>query len=480
MYVDAAGGDAEPKKLYSGLCSLSTPVDTKSAQEALQFLRNLPPVGTGGTLMGSVWEDLRWQGRRRFPNVVVRLRGPEEQLIEVVTDEAGEFQVTGLKPGKYRVEPQFPQGYISEYNRTYEVTLDDRGTAAVGIDANLDGRISGQLVDREGRGYNYASLRMDATGDAPTALPSRATVFGYSSGTRGAFEFVGVPPGRYRMYLELRDTDYNNEDQRYYYPGTFERSEAALISLGRAAAVRDLKFELPKGFLVRAVEGQVLSPEGRPVADAAVSLNCERSTDPQRGVVESQTLHEVQTDAEGRFRLEAVTGTVYWLEARTRDQTYGKDVLASGMRLLATKNVRNQKLVLSKSDGSNGCEQLEELEADRIARSRPGRVGEVEALIAEARQRLSDDRLIGTPGSSVRDTLMRLRYLAPKNPEVTNLGRLLSDRLLEKSRLAMRALAYAQSALLLRAARRAGPGSDPSALALAESELSAARERSGL
>ena len=42
-----------------------------------------------------------------------------------------------------------------------------------------------------------------------------------------------------------------------------------------------------------------------------MSLSCARSTNPQRGVVEGQFLHEVQTDADGRFRLEAITGTVY-------------------------------------------------------------------------------------------------------------------------------------------------------------------------
>ena len=477
----AYSSEAEPTVFYSGACSHSTELDAPSALEDLEFLRNLPPPGTGGTLLGRVMKDLRWEGRERFPDFTVRLIGPEGKVIDVVTDREGNFQVNGLPPGKYRVEPQFPAGYGPEYSSTSEVTLADRGTATVGIEAFTDGRVYGRMLDRAGRSYNRAFLMMEPEG---VTTDSRSTVYGHSNGAGdGVFQFLGVPPGRYRMYMEVHQMDYEQlrfAQQRYYYPGTFERSEAAVITLERAQKISGLEYRLPADFLVHTVEGTVVSPDGEPVLDAQVAFHCRRSSQPERGVLESNLVHGVQTDDKGRFRLEAISGTTYWLVARSYDTTRKTYVRSSGVSLPVSGDTRNRQLVLAQDGDVSGCSEFVAVTSKtKVTRVTRPKLAEVAGLLAEARQRITEERLIDPPGSGARDTLLRLRLLEPLPPQVQELSRAVADNLLQKGRAALRATAYERSAQLLSAARELGPVSDPAALEKAESDLRRARELTG-
>jgi hypothetical protein len=100
-------------------------------------------------------------------------------------------------------------------------------------------------------------------------------------------------------------------------------------------------------------------------------------------------------------------------------------------------------------------------------------------LLAEARQRIAEERLIDPPGAGARDTLLRLRLLEQPPPQVQELSRAVADSLLQKGRAALRAGAYERSAQLLSAARELGPVSDPAELEKAESNLRRARELTG-
>ena len=105
----------------------------------------------------------------------------------------------------------------------------------------------------------------------------------------------------------------------------------------------------------------------------------------------------------------------------------------------------------------------------------PAPTSDIEALIEDARERLTEDRLIEPVGSSTMDALRRLRNKAPQRPEVEEISRKLSDKLLEKGRAATRFRAFDRAAQLLQAAREADTGSNSTALMEAEVELAAQR-----
>jgi hypothetical protein len=345
--VYAYAGEEGRGKLYTGVCTRTKPAGGEYAKEDLDFLRNLPPPGAGGNLRGRIWADLRANRATPLADVNVKIRGADDQVITVRTDAQGEFVVEKLKAGRYRVEPEFPEHYVSE-RESEEVSVEDRGTADVGFEAHMDSRVRGRVIDKEGQGYD--SIFLHLVGDGKT-------VYVHSTGENGGFEAEGVPPGEYVLYLELQAADYK-KNKNFYYPGTFERAEAATVKVELGQTLDGLTFMLPEGFKARAVEGRVVWPGGKPAAGVNVMLLCPRSSRPDGLAVEFSPT-DTTTDEQGRFRLQGFTGETYWLEARgTRksgrdDEDY--EFHSPSKKLVLTGNLRNIEIVLSEKGLGDGC-----------------------------------------------------------------------------------------------------------------------------
>jgi hypothetical protein len=345
--VYAYGSENNKKTLHSGVCTRTAPVSGSYAKEDLDFLRNLPPAGAGGNLHGRIWADLRAGGTTPIPDMKVNIRGADNQVVTVVTDREGEFEVKKLRPGKYRVEPELPANYTS--NREFEeVTVDDRGTAGVGFEVYLNGRVLGRIVDKDGRGFNSAFLKL---------VGSRSTVYGHSTGEEGRFEVEGAPPGDYVLYIEMQNKDYQ-KNENFYYPGTFNREEATTIKVGLGEKVEGIEFLLPGEFKVRTIEGQVAREDGKPAANVEVMLLCPRSARPDGFAVEFSPTSTL-TDEQGRFKLEGFTGEIYWLEARgsKKGRRNGEfiEVHSPSRKIVLRDNLKNIKLVLSENGFTGGC-----------------------------------------------------------------------------------------------------------------------------
>lgn len=100
----------------------------------------------------------------------------------------------------------------------------------------------------------------------------------------------------------------------------------------------------------------------------------------------------------------------------------------------------------------------------------------VDGMVADVRQRLTEGKLIDPPGDSARDMLANLRTAAPNRPEVEELSRTLSTRLLDSGRHAMNAKAFERSAQLIAAAKDVGQRFNGAAISQAEADLTAARD----
>ncbi|HEX7774257.1 MAG TPA: carboxypeptidase-like regulatory domain-containing protein [Pyrinomonadaceae bacterium] len=340
--VYAYVSNTDEKVLWTGVCTRTTSTASEYAKEDLDFLRNLPPAGIGGELHGSIYADLKGDARPvLLSDVRVKISGPDDQTITVFTDKNGEFTVKQLKPGKYKVEPEFPPNYTSE-TKSEEVMIDDRGRAAVGFEMYIDGKVSGRVFDKEGNNFNSAFLKLVGEGK---------TVSGFSTGDDGVFEIEGAPPGEYVLTLEMQSRDYN-KNKLYYYPGTFAREKAAKIRVGLGERVDGLEFRLPAEFVVRTIEGEVAWDDGTPAAGVQVHLLCPRSSTADGFTIEFSPA-STQTDNEGRFRLEGFSGETYWLEAR--GSKAGKSPMHSPSRKLSINgNVKNLKLTLSKAGRFGG------------------------------------------------------------------------------------------------------------------------------
>jgi protein TonB len=100
----------------------------------------------------------------------------------------------------------------------------------------------------------------------------------------------------------------------------------------------------------------------------------------------------------------------------------------------------------------------------------------VDSMVADVRQRIADGKLIDPAGDNAREALAALRTAAPTRPEVEELSRALSTRLLNSGRQAMAAKAFDRSAQLIAASREVGAAYIGGDIARAETELAQARE----
>lgn len=346
--VYAYASEQDEKQLYTGVCTRTTTVSSKYAKEDLDFLRNLPPAGVGGNLQGRIWADLKQRGGTTpLRDVRVKIVSADEQVITAFTDGEGEFLVKQLKPGKYRVEPDFPANYKSEH-KSAEVDVDDRGTASVGFEVYIDGRVAGRILDKEGNTYNSIFLHL---------VEGERDVYGHSTGEDGGFDVKGVPPGQYLLHINLENAKY--EARAYYYPGTFEREKAEKVRVGLGEQIEGLEFRLPPTFLVRTIEGEVVWSDGTPAANVDVMLICAKSK-AQSGFKITTFPETVKTDDKGQFRLEILTSETYWLEARGgKENKKGETILmhSPGLKVSTNENVRNLKLTLSKQGFAGDCGQ---------------------------------------------------------------------------------------------------------------------------
>jgi hypothetical protein len=324
--------------LYSGVCTRTGQVSSNYVKEDLAFLRNLPPPGTGGHLQGRIWADLRAGGATPLSNVKVSIQAPDGTVLLVFSDERGEFAAHFLKPGKYKVKPEFPEHYYSERDFV-DITVNDRGTAAVGFEAYLNGRVLGTIVDGDGHPFNSIFLHF---------VGEDKRLYGHSTGENGAFNVEGVPPGNYVLYVELQGKDYATK-KNFYYPGTFNRAEATVITVGLGEKIEGVQFVLPDAYKVRSIEGHVVWPDGKPAAGVEVMLKCPSSPD---GFALEFGPTTTTTDDYGHFRLEGFANEVYRVEARgNRELRKGEFIAAHSPNrpIVLKEDIRTIELVLSEN-----------------------------------------------------------------------------------------------------------------------------------
>lgn len=101
-------------------------------------------------------------------------------------------------------------------------------------------------------------------------------------------------------------------------------------------------------------------------------------------------------------------------------------------------------------------------------------------LVADIRQRITEGKLIDPPGDSARDLLANLRNTAPTRPEVDELSKQLTTRLLESGKGATAAKAFPRAEQMIAAARDVGARYNEAGIAQAEKDLAAAREANAL
>ena len=329
-------------KLYTGVCTRTKLVSEERVKEDFDFLRNPPAPGSGGTLGGSIWSSEGGVGAKAMIGLTVVVTGEDKQRHETVTDKKGEFKLVGLKPGKYKVEPIWPEHY-ADYYPNEEVEVIDQSCATVGFEAKIDGRISGRIFDVKSR---PAAVFLYLEPVEPETAFDRDLGL---SDEEGNFEIKGIPPGRYLLYFKLETRSGKNE-KSYFYPGTWDRNKATIIDLPIGQKLSGYEFQTPPEFVVQTLEGRATWADGSPAAGVEVLFLC-----PESGRLGGQVLEfgavTTKTDEEGRFKIQGFKGNIYWLEARGRKpDARGEDTVeyhSQTRRIILRKDLTGVNVSLS-------------------------------------------------------------------------------------------------------------------------------------
>ena len=297
-------------RLSTNICARTRPF--ASATEDLAFLGNLSSAAAGATVYGEVFYGERKGNSRGLPSdVLVKIEGGDVRR-EIRPDAQGRYRFSGLPPGKFKITLQVPET-LSVHRPERELTIADRGCASVSYNVADNGRVSGRVLDAEGRPVPRIMISLiDPASDAKDNITAVRT------DEEGRFNLSSVPAGRYLIAVNnQRFPDPQDPTLAYppvFYPGVVDQPNAEVITVGTGAKLTGLDIRVPLRRPASVVSGQVVWTDGSPVAKASIRLK-------DIGDGESGISYGLQADEQGRFTIEGYVGQKLFVEASS-DRPY--------------------------------------------------------------------------------------------------------------------------------------------------------------
>lgn len=326
------------ERLYTSTCSRTAPV--AQADEDLAYLRGpgSPAAAAGFTVYGNVIRRLPYPGPDRLrPSVpmegaALSLEGAGGTK-DTRADAGGRFQFAGLSPGEYKLTLHLPDELIAGRSERV-VKVEQRGCASEVYYVADNGRISGRVLDPEGRPVaNLGILILDVK-DANLEM-----IGGLSTKTdeEGRYHFAGIPAGEYVLSANAQGRlralnaaeksksqvcqncvslgGYREPEEltsfypRLFYPGVTFGAKTTHLYLTPGQELRDVDWHLPPRRAQAQVRGKVVWADGSPAPGADV-LYRDATYEDAPGLK-----YAVRADERGEFNFKAYVGGRYIVEA---------------------------------------------------------------------------------------------------------------------------------------------------------------------
>jgi hypothetical protein len=137
------------------------------------------------------------------------------------------------------------------------------------------------------------------------------------SGIDGSFETEKLPPGRYRVGVDLEINIQPDEAYgRTYYPGTTDRSNAVELEIAQGLPEPRIVFVVPKVRPLIQLRGTVVYEDGKPAAGVDVFFS----------PVGGYSIAQVWTDSKGNCSQKKYGAVAYRIQSRSRDSKYESQV----------------------------------------------------------------------------------------------------------------------------------------------------------
>ena len=287
----------------------------ESVGDDLLFLRGLPQSAIGTRLSGKVYEDSLTTLSRdsSIPNVRIRISGPRRFTQEAVTNAAGVYEVFGLRPGRYSVRIEVPQGlkvWFPSITGSPRVQGDDaavelvsNGGVSVDFVLQPDTKLSGRMLDAKGVPMSGVCVDLEPVQGRGE---NGARFFGCSK-KDGVFEITSMPPGEY-VLVAADEVSANGLKSKstLYYPGVRDRKLATIVSIEASEDIDNIDIRLPSNEKRYKVGGRFQFADGAPVANAGVTF-----TSPEHRYAETTS-----TGPDGSFGLLVIAGMTGQINGR--------------------------------------------------------------------------------------------------------------------------------------------------------------------
>jgi 5-hydroxyisourate hydrolase-like protein (transthyretin family) len=285
------------------------------------------PAGTGR--LGGTVVDAESGRPVRFAQVLLMSSSSDHR--SAVTDEGGAFSFDRLVRGAYQLRVSKP-GYLdTAYGQARpgtdtfgkQVLLQDRQAVAnVTISLSHGGSISGVVRDDRGDPVFQATVtvyRWMTSFGVRRLAPVEST----QTDERGMYRISRLPPRDYLLGAapaefsmpETREGPHPFGFAAIFHPGVATGNAAESIQLGLGEQKSGVDLQLPLVALGR-VSGTVVDGSGRPVAGVNVTLLPKDAGSGESG-------HSVETERDGRFKVESVAPGSYAVTASTIPTQHG-------------------------------------------------------------------------------------------------------------------------------------------------------------
>jgi hypothetical protein len=172
--------------------------------------------------------------------------------------------------------------------------------------------VQGVLLKANGKPRVYTEIELVPLGAKKVINDPRLVS---TSDSRGYFHFNDVPSGGYTLSINFDDKPSELSPYgTYFYPLSFAREDAEVLTIDKATRLRNIVFRLPPELTPSTIAGRVLWENGAPVKDAIIGFWDLRIQTSAAGADSA-----IRTDADGRFKVLGFVGRKYQLGALAFD-----------------------------------------------------------------------------------------------------------------------------------------------------------------
>lgn len=276
----------------------------ESAPDDLSYLRNLPGSAQQSRFSGVLRKNLD------TPLMGIKVKVTNgRQVYETFTDKNGVYELSGLPPATYSVEPEVPStlklkfaspiGKIDLPRRNgWRAILEEKSCAGISFYYSENTSVSGKLFGADGLPVKNVCVRLRSKDN-----PNNREYLTSCTEPDGSFKIDEIPLGDYFLLVNEENKITSSEPfPTVYYPGVFEKEKATVLTVATGDQREDLDIHIPSQQATKTIEGRLLYSDGRPVVNESVKFEEE-----PRGSEQAASAGGL-TDADGRFSLQVLEG----------------------------------------------------------------------------------------------------------------------------------------------------------------------------